>query len=304
MSAEADQQLVATALALAADRAGAEAVAAMGAAGIDPVLLKGATIARWLYGDTARPYGDVDLLVDPERRQEAADVLARLGYRPVPFEVSPHAHPWVRERDAAHIDLHHALFGPRCSPRRCWRALQDWLEPTELASVPVSALAAPGRLLLVVLHASQHGDAEKPLEDLRRAVISVPEPVWREAERLADRIDALHRMEHGLGLIPEGNAMVDRLPLVRAARLADAVNAPLAVSFARLAQAHGVRGWLAAVRAALAPPPEPLESPGAGAPSLLLARARARVRQVVSLPVRLVRTLQVRRSRKEVGIRH
>jgi hypothetical protein len=285
-----DRELIHTARALVLDRAGAEAVGALRAAGIEPVLLKGPTIARWLYADSSRPYGDIDLLVDPERWVDAGAVLEGLGFERVPYQVSPHAHPWVRAADGAEIDLHMMLFGPKCSSERCWRELQSWLEPTELASVPVLALNPAARLLQVVLHASQHVDVRKPLEDLRRAIVLVPEPVWREAERLADRVGALHRMENGLGLVAEGSEIVERLPLVAAARLADQAHAPLAVALARLSAARGVAAKLRALRVALQLPEQP-ELLAATPAQRLRLRASARAQQLLWLPVRLPRTL-------------
>jgi hypothetical protein len=292
----ADRALMLAARTLVLDRAGAEVVGMLRSAGIEPVLLKGAILARWLYRDELRPYGDIDLLVDPARAVQAQAVLRGLGFEPWPQEVSPHAHPWLRRSDGAEIDLHLMLFGPKCSPQRCWNELQGWLEWTELASVPVLTLSPPARLLQVVLHASQHVDAAKPLEDLRRALKQVPGPVWREAETLADRIDALHRMENGLGLVEEGAQMIERLPLVRAARIADRAHAPLAVAFARLEQAPGMVAKLRALRVALALPDqlEVDESMKAGRAQ----RLRARIRQLLWLPVRVPKTLWARRAQR------
>jgi hypothetical protein len=55
-----------TAHALARDVATAEVVEALRAAGVRSIVLKGPSIARWLYADgQPRPYGDTDLLVSP-----------------------------------------------------------------------------------------------------------------------------------------------------------------------------------------------------------------------------------------------
>lgn len=296
-----DSGLVLTARMLVLDHAGAEVVRALRSAGIEPVLLKGETLARWLYPDDVRRYVDVDLLVDPARAEHAEAVLRSLGFEPWPREVSPHAHPWVRRSDGAEIDLHRMLFGPKCAPERCWNELQGWTEVTELASVPVLTLSPPARLLQVVLHASQHQDAAKPLEDLRRALKQVPEPVWHEAEELADRIDALHRMENGLGLVDEGTKMIERLPLVRAARIADRAPAPLAVAFARLEEAHGAAAKLRALRIAIALP----DQLGAGESVLgrSAKRLQARISQLLWLPARIRRTLSARRDAQKVSNR-
>jgi hypothetical protein len=120
----ADPALTLAGRTLVPDCAGAEVVAMLRSAGIEPVLLKGAILARWLYRDELRPYGDIDLLVDPARAVQAQGVLRRLGFEPSPQEVSPHAHPWLRRSDGAEIDLHLMLFGPKRSPQRCWNELQ------------------------------------------------------------------------------------------------------------------------------------------------------------------------------------
>ena len=59
-----------------------ETLAAFGQAGIGVVLLKGAALARWAYPSFAeRPMGDVDLLVDPSRAQEAYEIARATGWR-------------------------------------------------------------------------------------------------------------------------------------------------------------------------------------------------------------------------------
>ena len=70
-----------TALALAVDAVTAEVVTALRDAGIRPLLLKGPSIAGWLYGDgAARPYGDSDLLVSPGSYRPAENALRALGF--------------------------------------------------------------------------------------------------------------------------------------------------------------------------------------------------------------------------------
>src|SRR5437764_4658153 len=65
------------------DRVTAEVVDALRAEGVPCVVLKGATVARWLYSDaTARPYSDADLLVPPAALSSAEEVLGNLGFEP------------------------------------------------------------------------------------------------------------------------------------------------------------------------------------------------------------------------------
>lgn len=227
--------------ALAVDQAGAEVVHAWRQRGIEPVLLKGATIARWLYPNEVRPYGDTDLLVAPDRVLEAAEVLGELGYAPLPHHVSLHAHPWVRDVDGAQVDLHAQLYGLHASAEAVWPELEGCTEPTDLAGVSVRMLSTPGRLLHLALHAEQHREEGKPREDLRRALRLEPYEQWERAQRLADRVSGLPTMVAGLELIPEGRALIDRLALLRAARLAGGAAAPLAIGLARLGEARGLR---------------------------------------------------------------
>ena len=263
----------ATLRALAVDAICSEVVTAWRAAGIEPILLKGPTIAQWLYPDGVRPYGDADLLVDPARVLDAAAILSRLGFTPVDHHVSLHAHPWQRA-DGGEVALHGRLYGLHEPPDRVWPELSLWCEPFVVAGLPVRALTLPGRALHVALHAAQHAELDKPREDLRRALERAPEAVWHDATRLADRIGGLPTMVAGLGLSPEGVRMIERLPLARAARLAD--RAPLAIGFARFGEARGVVARARVVRDALARPER-------HAPRAWLALARSGWRTAVAL---------------------
>ncbi|MGH2405610.1 MAG: nucleotidyltransferase domain-containing protein, partial [bacterium] len=59
----------------------AEVLRALHRAGVDPVLLKGAALARFTYADAAlRPFGDLDILVRPEHVEAAHHALRGAGY--------------------------------------------------------------------------------------------------------------------------------------------------------------------------------------------------------------------------------
>ncbi|MCA1711243.1 MAG: nucleotidyltransferase family protein, partial [Actinobacteria bacterium] len=61
---------------LAVDAQTAEVVQRLHQADVPCLLLKGPSIAGWLYNDgTPRPYGDSDLLVPPHAYATAAEVL-------------------------------------------------------------------------------------------------------------------------------------------------------------------------------------------------------------------------------------
>lgn len=245
--------LLATARALATDGACAEVVSAWRARGIDSVLVKGATTASWLYQHEARGYADGDLLVDPARIEDARDVLAELGFAPAPGHFSDHAHPWVRSFPAAVIDLHTTLWGATRAPERVWAELRGWTQPIRIGLTSVAALSVPARALHLALHAAQHGDSAARRGDLRRALERTSLAEWQAAEQLAERIWALPMMAVGLSLEPAGNRLLGRLPLARAGLLAERRHAPLAIGFARLRAAKGVRAKAAVLGAALVP---------------------------------------------------
>jgi hypothetical protein len=86
-------------------------VAAMSSAGVRVCLIKGAGYARTLYATPAeRPMRDVDLLVQPDRRDDARRVLASLGFAPANAPALHHAEPWTSSGIA--IDLHWNIIAP------------------------------------------------------------------------------------------------------------------------------------------------------------------------------------------------
>src|SRR5947209_14507654 len=89
--------------AMAADRVTLELFDAFEAARVQALLLKGPSIAHWLYENpNDRTYGDTDLLVAPEHELEAEAVLAALGFAPDPGVGEPDPegvavnHMWMR----------------------------------------------------------------------------------------------------------------------------------------------------------------------------------------------------------------
>lgn len=243
--------LLATAKALAKDAAGAQVVRAWRERGIDAILLKGASTATWLYGDAARAYEDVDLLVEPGRVSEAEAALHELGFSPWPRRCSDHAHPWLRESDGAAVDLHTTLWGVDQSPRLVWGELRRRTEPLRLGEETVNALSVPLRALHLALHAAQHPDSPERRHDLHRALERAELSDWQAAERLAERLWALPMMGVGLNLEPAGRELLKDLPLARAGLLRAGGGAPLAIGVARLRRAEGARAKASVLAAAL-----------------------------------------------------
>lgn len=237
---------------LAADAVTAEVVAEFKHRGIRALLLKGASHATWLYDGEARPYGDADLLVSPGAFDVAEEILRSLGFElrdtgvEPPARGLPYARTWTRTADLVDVDLHRTLSGAGAAPEGVWAALSTRTETIPIHSVDVEVLGAPGRLLLVVLHAWHHGPGRpKTAEDLRRAISRVSSATWHEAAALAERLDALPAFVGGLRLLPEGRELSQGLRLP-SADLVEYATRPgsstrVTLGIERLAQARGVR---------------------------------------------------------------
>jgi hypothetical protein len=91
-----------------------EAVAALNAIGIEPVLLKGVCVLLTEHNERRglRMISDIDLQVPMARMAEVLDCLKGLGYCAM-FDVGDHAYAKLfRPQDVGIIDLHHRPPGP------------------------------------------------------------------------------------------------------------------------------------------------------------------------------------------------
>ncbi len=236
---------------LAIEAATAEVVGALADARVQSIVLKGPSLTRWLYADTAvRSSTDVDLLVSPHHFERAETVLSSLGYELLSLEGIPYDRPW--NAHAWHgprgidVDLHRALVGVGAPAEEAWQVLREEVEAAEVGDRRVDAFGPIARALHVALHAAQHGVRhEKAFVDLERALETVPMATWQRAAELAVQVDAVPAFVAGLTLLPRGAAIVDRLGLPEA----DSVEAVLlatsppqtAGGFEWLARVPGVR---------------------------------------------------------------
>jgi putative nucleotidyltransferase-like protein len=112
-----------------------ESLTALNAAGIEVMLLKGAALASTVYGSfAARPMRDIDLLVKPERADEARALISDLGWAADPElpgdeSYTTHHHlPPLRDTGASglRIEIHRALVARghpfRFSEAEIWSA--------------------------------------------------------------------------------------------------------------------------------------------------------------------------------------
>ena len=252
------------------DSAAVELTAALEAAGIRSILLKGPSAKRWLYAeDETRHYWDIDLLVSPAELPRAEAVAAGLGFEPLSSESTriqqeSHHERWYRPRDNVCVELHRGFLGVEASDEQLWEELVRETEPLSLGghedAVRVPGLAA--RTLLVALHAAASGPAGTPLEDLVRAVDQVPAETWQEAAVLARRLRAEPALAIGLSFVPEGVALSRRLELTGTTSaeviLRSTIPPPTAMGFERLRRTPGLAGKLSYLASELAPPRDTL----------------------------------------------
>ena len=197
----------------------AEVVAALHESGVPAVLLKGPSIARWLYDDHERAYQDTDLLISARDRDEAERTITGLGFEARTEEIAENrprvSRGWFRRADAAAVDLHWGLEGVKATPDDLWRAIERRPRTDlEVRGQLVRVLDRPALLMHVALHAAQHGSSvAQVMTDLDRATeIATPEE-WSAAADLARDLDAYGAFATGLALSEKGRHLADDLGL-------------------------------------------------------------------------------------------
>ena len=192
---------------------------ALGAAGVQSIVLKGPSVVRALYSKGGqRPYVDADLLVSPSSFPRAREVLGRRGFEQVLSSEHPvtHAETWVRRRDQACVDLHRTILGIEAAPDHVWEILSRTTETMQLCGREVDVLGSSGLALHLALHAAQHGEgAGRPVAELAQALTLYDLPVWREAAALARELDAVPALRAGLEIVADGRALAATLGLPR-----------------------------------------------------------------------------------------
>jgi hypothetical protein len=249
---------------MAIEATAAQAIGALRRAGIRTILLKGPSLARWLYdSETTRTAVDVDLLVAVADRPAAEAVLAGLGYSPFPSnvageEIKPARH-WDRDSNTISVDLHLTLPGVGVSNEDAWTVLSQDTEQLIVGDVPAEVLAPSVRAMHVALHAGQHGPGfEGPLTDLKRALDQLAPQVWEDAAARAVRLEAASMFAAGLGLLDHGRQILVRLGLSDSKTVEAALRATtppdLSLGFHKLATTPGSWPKLAFVARKIVPP--------------------------------------------------
>jgi hypothetical protein len=178
------------------------------------VAFKGPTLALALYGGLAgREYNDVDVIVAPQRADEAEDAIVALGYASPQgdrrfrrtFLAPQRQYAFARPDDGAAIDLHWDFSGTHApfplAPDEIWD------EPPVLSvggrAVPV--LSAPNLALLLAGHGTKEGwTMLKWVSDFARLLDRHPDLDWvslhgrAQARRCGDAVLLACAMAHEL----------------------------------------------------------------------------------------------------------
>jgi hypothetical protein len=244
----------------------AEVLRSFDAAGVESLLVKGPSIARWLYDNSdPRGYADCDLLVPPSDLMTAERVLAELGFEPevdrhqMPAWWQEHAVAWLRGRDGAGVDLHQTLPGTGVDPAELWMRLAEHREPIEVGGYSAQTLTKPGRTFMLALHAAHHGSGWGQFtHDLERGARLVDLETWRAAAEIAASLKATAAFAGGLRLVEGGRRIASALELPSDGSVDLALKAttppPLALGFEQFAQTRGLRARLALLRHKFFPP--------------------------------------------------
>jgi Uncharacterised nucleotidyltransferase len=145
-------------------------LAALGEAGIQPLLFKGTALAFTDYRDPVlRPRADTDVLVDGRARHAAVAAMERLGYRRTPFqsgELVMYQVPYGRtdRYGVRHtVDLHWQISNPQVFARAMRPAdlLASSVRVSQLGDMARAPCAADSLALACVHRVAHHGDEDR-----------------------------------------------------------------------------------------------------------------------------------------------
>lgn len=194
-------------------------LAALRAAGVDTLVVKGLALSQMLYGThDLRPAVDIDLLVPPGRAGEAHRVLLACGY--VPVSATPVGELGRLTKDALYrgeggmVELHWRLMRNRFVLPWAFEALWAERETVAVLGIDMPTLSRPRYAVFLALHGVHHG------WERLRWLADVALLLWDpgDARRALAQADAdgvrpvllhalgLSHVEFGMPLLPEHRA--------------------------------------------------------------------------------------------------
>jgi hypothetical protein len=134
-------------------RRAAGAISRLNEAGIETMVLKGASLSLLAYGNSGvRPMDDVDVLVPIERRVDAVEVMRAAGWRPEKADVEAwakvHHSIGIDGPEGGNLDLHWFSLWQPARDEPLWRSAV----PLQLSGTPTLGPCPADQLLLVCVH--------------------------------------------------------------------------------------------------------------------------------------------------------
>ncbi|MEA2040420.1 MAG: nucleotidyltransferase family protein [Thermodesulfobacteriota bacterium] len=140
----------------------------MNQADIPIILLKGAYLAKWIYGDIAlRPMGDIDILCRDGDRGAVQEILRGLGYEEmkniaqsrfheeISSKIGSHLPPFTR-KNAVRVEIHTDIFTK--APHKTTEMERVWeaIIPLNLDGLETHTLSLEHQLLYLSIHLQKH----------------------------------------------------------------------------------------------------------------------------------------------------
>jgi hypothetical protein len=170
----------------------------LGQAGVEAVTVKGPALAFRAYGDSsARPYGDIDLVIrhaDVERAAAAALAAgyeSRVAIEAIRQQKVPGQYAFIRPGTRSLVELHTERtlrYFPRPLP------IEKFLQRKAALVIdgrPVPALAAEDEFVLVSIHGAKHfWERLMWISDIAAMVRNCPELDWEQVRESASEVGA------------------------------------------------------------------------------------------------------------------
>jgi len=142
---------------------------------IPVILLKGAHLAQFVYGNIAlRLMSDIDLLAKKEDLGRASEVLINLGYKPSKDIGTSEVHvPPFRDKNKIKLELHFNIYSPPLTERLSVDDIWRRSNIVSLEGIDVSLLCPEDALIYICVHAAiDHGfdNGLKPFIDIKRII--------------------------------------------------------------------------------------------------------------------------------------
>ncbi len=167
-----------------------EIISSLNAAGITPLLMKGA-VSLWTGQPAWRQQRDIDILVAPDDSTRAHRLLTSIGFAPMPDQnpAPHHLQPIIRPDIPASIEIHFAASNPRGER---YLSTCEFMQHSQRSQTPDGTVMLPGpveHLLHMVVHNHfTHRNATFGVAPLK----GLYEFAWQISQASPDDVRAMH----------------------------------------------------------------------------------------------------------------